>query len=337
MRILITGSTGYIGSHTVVELLNNKYDVIGVDDFSNSSPEVLDRIKKITGKTMTFYEGDICNKTFIEHVFKCEKIDAVIHFAGYKAVSESIEHPLRYYKNNVLGSLVLFEIMKKYNVKTLVFSSSATVYGNNNKVPLTEEMPLAAINPYGESKVIVERILEDLYASDCRWHIATLRYFNPVGAHESGLIGENPKGIPNNLMPYVTQVAVGKRDYLSVFGNQYNTSDGTGVRDYIHVVDLARGHMCALNYLSTHSGLEVFNLGSGKGISVLEVINQFEASTGVHIPYKLIDPRSGDVACNYADCSKANKVLHWKAKKSFVDICQDAWRWQQNNPNGYTK
>lgn len=335
MTILITGGAGYIGSHTCVELLNSGYEIIIVDNFSNSKPEALERIKEISGKTFKFYEVDIRDQELLDEVFKKNGIDAVIHFAGLKAVGESVEIPLRYYHNNITGTLMLCEVMQKYGVKKMVFSSSATVYGMNNVSPLTEDLPLSAVNPYGQTKLIIEEIFKDIYVSDNCWGIALLRYFNPIGAHSSGRIGECPNGIPNNLMPYITQVAVGKRDRLNIFGNDYNTHDGTGVRDYIHVVDLAKGHLKALEKISGTTGVEAYNLGTGMGYSVLDVVKNFETANEQVIPYDITARRPGDIAECYADVSKAHKELGWKAEKTMEDMCRDAWRWQVNNPNGY--
>lgn len=335
MSILITGGAGYIGSHTIVELLKNDYEVIIVDNFLNSKPEALKRIKEIANKDFKFYEVDLLNKEELEKVFAGNEIEAVIHFAGLKAVGESVEIPLRYYHNNITGTLILCELMQKYNVNKMVFSSSATVYGMNNISPLTENLPLSTTNPYGSTKLMIEQILRDLYVSDNNWSIALLRYFNPIGAHESGRIGEAPNGIPNNLMPYITQVAVGKREKLTVFGNDYDTHDGTGVRDYIHVVDLAKGHLKALEKVLGVSGVEAYNLGTGSGYSVLDVVKNFEKATGQTIPYIIADRRAGDIATCFADAEKAFNELGWKAEKSLEDMCRDSWRWQSNNPNGY--
>jgi UDP-glucose 4-epimerase len=335
MSILITGGAGYIGSHTCVELLNAGYDIVVVDNFSNSKPEALKRVKEITGKEFKFYEVDILDRQGLERVFSENDIKAVIHFAGLKAVGESVEIPLKYYHNNITGTLVLCEVMKKYDVKKMVFSSSATVYGNPKSVPITEDFPLSATNPYGRTKLIIEEILRDVYVSDNDWSIALLRYFNPIGAHESGRIGEDPNGIPNNLMPYITQVAVGKREKLSVFGSDYDTHDGTGVRDYIHVVDLAKGHLKALEKIMTTKGVEAYNLGTGVGYSVLDVVKNFEKATGEKIPYVITDRRPGDIDKCYADPTKAYKELGWKAEKNLEDMCRDSWNWQKNNPNGY--
>ena len=335
MCILVTGGAGYIGSHTCVELLNADYDIVIVDNLSNSKPEALKRVKEITGKDYKFYEVDILDKEELEKVFSENDIKAVIHFAGLKAVGESVEIPLKYYHNNITGTLVLCEVMKKYDVKKMVFSSSATVYGNPKSVPITEDFPLSATNPYGRTKLIIEEILRDVYVSDNDWSIALLRYFNPIGAHESGRIGEDPNGIPNNLMPYITQVAVGKREKLSVFGSDYDTHDGTGVRDYIHVVDLAKGHLKALEKIMTTKGVEAYNLGTGVGYSVLDVVKNFEKATGEKIPYVITDRRPGDIDKCYADPTKAYKELGWKAEKNLEDMCRDSWNWQKNNPNGY--
>lgn len=335
MNILVTGGAGYIGSHTVVQLLEEGYGVIIVDNFSNSKPESLKRIKEITGKDFKFYEVDLLDREALDKVFVDNEIDAVIHFAGLKAVGESVSIPMKYYHNNITGTLVLCELMKKHNVKNMVFSSSATVYGMNNVSPLTEDLPLSTTNPYGSTKLMIEQILRDIYVSDNSWSIALLRYFNPIGAHISGRIGEDPNGIPNNLMPYITQVAIGKREELSVFGDDYDTHDGTGVRDYIHVVDLASGHLKAVNKVMGMKGIEAYNLGTGTGYSVLDVINNFEKATDVKVPYKIIERRPGDIGTCYADASKAYKELGWKAEKNLEDMCRDSWRWQSNNPNGY--
>lgn len=335
MIILITGGAGYIGIHTAIELLQSGYEVVIVDNFSNSKPEVLKRAQQITAKRFQFYEIDLLNKPALESIFVKNNIQAVIHFAGLKAVGESLYIPLTYYHNNITGTLNLCELMQKYNVKKMVFSSSATVYGMNNLSPLTEDLPLTATNPYGRTKLMIEEILRDLYIADNSWSTALLRYFNPIGAHEGGNVGEEPNGIPNNLMPYITQVAVGKRDKLSIFGSDYDTHDGTGVRDYIHVVDLAKGHLIALEKLMTSTGVEAYNLGTGIGNSVLDVVNTFEKVTGQKIPYIFTDRRPGDIATCYADPTKALKELGWKAEKNLEDMCRDAWRWQSRNPNGY--
>ena len=335
MNILVTGGAGYIGSHTVIELLNLNHKIIIVDNFSNSKPEVLNRIKEISGKDFKFYQVNILDRENLEKVFIDNNIYAVIHFAGLKAVGESVDMPLAYYHNNITSTLVLCDLMNKYDVKNMVFSSSATVYGMNNISPLTENLPLSTTNPYGSTKMMIEQILQDVYISDNGWSTALLRYFNPIGAHESGKIGEDPNGIPNNLMPYITQVAVGKREQLSVFGSDYDTHDGTGVRDYIHVVDLAKGHVKAVEYIADKTGVEVINLGTGKGYSVLDVVNNFQKANEVKIPYILTDRRAGDIATCYANASKAEKLLSWKAEETLEDMCRDSWRWQSKNPNGY--
>jgi UDP-glucose 4-epimerase len=335
MSVLVTGGAGYIGSHTVVELLNADYEVVIVDNYSNSKPEVLNRIQTITGKTPTFYEVDVLDKEALDAVFAKEAIDSVIHFAGFKAVGESVSKPIEYYHNNITSSLVLCDVMRNHGVKKIVFSSSATVYGMNNVSPLTEDLPTSATNPYGYTKVMIEQILQDVAVSDAEWSIALLRYFNPIGAHASGLIGEDPTGIPNNLMPYITQVAVGKLPRLSVFGNDYDTPDGTGVRDYIHVVDLAQGHIKALEKVQDTNGVGIYNLGTGTGYSVLDLVHNFEEANGVEIPYVIVDRRPGDVATCYADATKAREELGWTAKKTLADMCRDSWNWQKNNPNGY--
>lgn len=335
MSILVTGGAGYIGSHTVVELQKLGKDVVIVDNLSNSSILVLDRIEEITGKRPTFYELDVANKAALRSVFEKESIEAAIHFAGYKAVGESVEKPVMYYENNIMSTLALVEVMAEFGVKKIVFSSSATVYGLNNPSPLVETMPTSATNPYGYTKVMLEQILRDLEVSDKEWSVALLRYFNPIGAHESGLIGEDPAGIPNNLMPFIAQVAVGKRAELSVFGNDYDTVDGTGVRDYIHVVDLALGHIKALEKISDTTGVYTYNLGSGQGTSVLELVQAFEKVNGVPVPYKIVDRRPGDVATCYANADKALAELNWKTEKTIEDMCRDTWNWQSKNPNGY--
>lgn len=335
MTILVTGGAGYIGSHACVELLNSGYNIVVVDNFSNSKPESLERVKEITGKDFKVYVVDLVNRKDLEKVFLENKIEAVIHFAGLKAVSESVEKPLKYYNKNITGTLVLCEVMEKYGVKKMVFSSSATVYGNPEHVPVSEDFPLSATNPYGRTKLMIEEILRDLYTSDRKWSIALLRYFNPIGAHQSGLIGEDPNGIPNNLMPYITQVAVGKLKELRIFGNDYPTPDGTGVRDYIHVVDLAIGHLKALEKVITTTSIDAYNLGTGRGYSVLEMVYAFEKTSGKKIPYKIEGRRSGDAAISYADPIKAKEELGWTAERGIVEMCSDAWRWQSNNPNGY--
>lgn len=336
MSILVTGGAGYIGSHTVIELQNAGEDVVVVDNLVNSSRESLNRVEKITGKPVTFYEADINDKDKMEYIFDVENIDSVIHFAGLKAVGESVQKPLEYYMNNISGSLVLFDVMRNHNVKNIIFSSSATVYGDPAFVPITEECPKGEItNPYGKTKGMLEEILTDIQKADPEWNIILLRYFNPIGAHESGTIGENPKGIPNNLMPYITQVAVGKLKQLGVFGGDYDTPDGTCIRDYIHVVDLAAGHVKAISKLRTNPGLAVYNLGTGTGSSVLDVIKNFEAATGVKISYEMKPRRAGDVPACYCDAGKAERELGWKAKYDLKRMCEDAWRWQKNNPEGY--
>lgn len=335
MTVLVTGGAGYIGSHTVLELLNSDYEVIVIDNLSNSSEEALNRVKKITGKGLTFYEQDLLDKKALKSIFKTHQIDSVIHFAGYKAVGESVEKPLMYYHNNITSTIYLCEVMREYGVKNIVFSSSATVYGDPHKVPITEDFPLSATNPYGRTKLFIEYIMKDLHVADESWNIALLRYFNPVGAHKSGLIGEDPNDIPNNLMPYISQVAVGKLKELSVFGDDYPTHDGTGVRDYIHVVDLANGHLKALEKLETAPGLVVYNLGTGNGSSVLDMVKAFEEASGKKVPYKIARRRPGDIASCYADPSKAEEELGWTAKYGIKEMCEDAWKWQSKNPNGY--
>ena len=334
-RILVTGGAGYIGSHTVVELIAAGYEAIIVDNFSNSSVEVLDRLKTITGVEVPFYKGSISDKDFMNRVFEENQIDAVIHFAAYKAVGESVQEPLKYYKNNVCGTISLLDVMKLHKVEHIIFSSSATVYGMNNISPLTEDLSTSATNPYGYTKLMMEQILTDVALANSDWSVTNLRYFNPIGAHESGMIGEAPNGIPNNLMPYITQVAVGKLQELSVFGNDYDTHDGTGVRDYIHVVDLAKGHVLALKHNLENKGVAVFNLGTGIGYSVLDMVKAFESVNGVKVPYAIKERRPGDVATCYADASKANDILGWKAEKTLQDMMRDSWRWQSSNPNGY--
>ena len=327
--ILVTGGAGYIGSHTCVELLDAGYDLVVIDNFSNSKPAVLDRVERICGRAPSFMEVDIRDREALRDVFRQRGIDAVIHFAGLKAVGESVVQPLRYYDNNISGSLTLFEVMAESNVKTLVFSSSATVYGDPHSVPIREDFPLSATNPYGRSKLILEDMLRDLFRADESWRIALLRYFNPVGAHPSGTIGEDPSGIPNNLMPYVAQVAVGKLPQLSVFGDDYPTPDGTGVRDYIHVVDLARGHLAALRALDKQAGVLTVNLGTGQGYSVLDMIRAFEQASGRPVPYRIVGRRPGDVAQCYADASLAASLLDWRAELGLDAMCRDSWRWQE--------
>ncbi len=335
MSILVTGGAGYIGSHTCVELLEAGYEVVVVDNLSNSSELSLSRVKKITGKSLTFYEADLLDRDALVDIFEKEKIDSVIHFAGLKAVGESVAKPLEYYHNNVTGTLVLCDVMRQFGVKSIVFSSSATVYGNPKIVPINEDFPLFATNPYGRTKLMLEEIFRDLYVADNEWRIVLLRYFNPIGAHESALIGEDPKGIPNNLVPYITQVAVGKLEKLSVFGDDYDTHDGTGVRDYIHVVDLADGHVKALDKIKKSSGVFTYNLGTGVGYSVLDMVKAFAKTVGKEIPYKVIPRREGDIATCYADPSLASKELNWQAKRDLKDMCEDSWKWQKNNPKGY--
>lgn len=336
MSVLLTGGAGYIGSHTAVELLLAGYEVVIADNFSNSSPKVLERIEKITGKKVKIYVVDVADKTTLRTVFKENKIDAVIHFAGYKAVGESVKVPLDYYRNNIDCALSALEVMKEFGTKRFIFSSSATVYGENAPIPYKEDMETGnCTNPYGWTKLFIEQIVKDYSFSDKDFSGVILRYFNPVGAHESGLIGEDPADIPNNLMPYISKVAVGELPFLNVFGNDYPTKDGTGIRDYIHVTDLAKGHISALEYSGKHSGIEIFNLGTGKGISVLEMLSAYEKACGHEISYKIAERRSGDLAEYYADAEKAKNVLGWKADKDVNDMCRDSWNWQSNNPKGY--
>ena len=336
MRILVTGGAGFIGSHTCVELLEAGYDVVVLDNLSNSSEKSLERVEEITGKKVTFYKADILDEIALNKVFEMEKIDAVIHFAGLKAVGESVQKPLEYYQNNIAGTLILTDVMRKHGVKNIIFSSSATVYGNPEFIPITEECPKGTCtNPYGWTKSMLEQILTDIQNADKEWNVILLRYFNPIGAHKSGLMGENPNGIPNNLMPYITQVAVGKLKELGVFGNDYDTPDGTGVRDYIHVVDLAIGHVKALKKIEERAGLCVYNLGTGVGYSVLDIVKNFEEATGVKIPYQIKERRAGDVATCYSDATKAKEELGWVAERGIKEMCEDSWRWQSNNPNGY--
>ncbi len=335
MRILVTGGAGYIGSHTCVELLNAGHDVIVVDNLSNSKIEALHRVKTLTGKPIVFYEADLLDRDALQFMFDIESPEAVIHFAGLKAVGESVREPLRYYHNNITGTLNLCDVMAEHQVKDIVFSSSATVYGDKNQPPLTEDMPRSAVNPYGRTKLMIEDILADLHTADPEWNVILLRYFNPVGAHPSGQIGEDPNGIPNNLFPYVTQVAVGRLREVQVFGDDYPTPDGTGVRDYIHVVDLALGHLRALDKLAENPGVRAYNLGTGRGYSVLEVIRAFEQASGREIPYRIVGRRPGDVALSYADPSRAREELHWEAERGLEEMCADAWRWQSQNPAGY--
>jgi UDP-glucose 4-epimerase len=334
-KILVTGGAGYIGSHTVLELLKCGYEVYVVDNLSNSSKEAIKRVEHLANKKIGFSKIDLRNKQALEKVFYKEDLDAVIHFAGFKAVGESVTKPLEYYDNNIVSTLILCELMAEHNIKKLIFSSSATVYGNPSSVPITEEFPIQPTNPYGQTKAVIEQVLKDLTKSETGWQINILRYFNPIGADESGLIGEDPKDIPNNLMPYITQIAVGKLKQLSVFGDDYNTPDGTGVRDYIHVTDLAKGHIAALEHLPPINTWQAYNLGTGSGTSVLETIQLFEKASGRSIPYKIVERRPGDVAECYANVEKAHQKLHWKAEKTVLDACRDSWRWQFSNANGY--
>ena len=335
MKILVTGGAGYIGSHTCLELLNDGYEVVVVDNLSNSKEESLKRVQDLAGKTLTFHKVDLLNEKALDFVFADSPVDAVIHFAGLKAVGESVTIPLSYYHNNVTGTLILCEVMGRHNVKNIVFSSSATVYGDPHTVPITEDFPLSATNPYGRTKLMIEEILRDLHISDKEWNVALLRYFNPAGAHHSGRIGEDPNDIPNNLMPYISQVAIGKLSELSVFGNDYPTPDGTGVRDYIHVVDLALGHLKALEKLTSNPGTVTYNLGTGQGYSVLEMVSAFEKASGKKVPYKIVGRRPGDIASCYADPSFAKEELGWAAERNLDEMCADAWKWQATNPNGY--
>jgi len=335
MTILVTGGAGYIGSHTCLELLASGYDVVVVDNLCNSSKEGLRRVEEITGKQVTFYEMDLRDTDGLHEIFLEHAIESVIHFAGLKAVGESVRMPLHYYSNNIAATLGLCQVMEEFGVKNIVFSSSATVYGDPATVPITEDFPLSATNPYGNSKLFIEQILQDLHTADSSWNVGLLRYFNPVGAHVSGRIGEDPNDIPNNLMPYVAQVAVGRLPELSVFGNDYPTPDGTGVRDYIHVVDLAKGHIKAIEKLKTNPGVVIYNLGTGKGYSVLDMVRAFEKASGRKVPYRITARRPGDIAVCYADPSKAWKELGWQAEKGIEEMCEDAWRWQSTNPNGY--
>lgn len=336
MAILVTGGAGYIGSHTVVELQNAGYDVVVMDNLSNSSKKSIERVEKITGKPVKFYKADILDREATEEIFTKEQIDSVIHFAGLKAVGESVEKPWEYYHNNINGTLILLDMMKKHNVKNIIFSSSATVYGTPKEVPVSEDTPKGeCTNPYGWTKSMLEQILSDIQHADSEWNVIILRYFNPIGAHKSGTIGENPNGIPNNLMPYITQVAVGKHKELGVFGNDYPTPDGTCIRDYIHVMDLASGHVKALQKIKENAGLCIYNLGTGNGYSVLQIVENFEAATGLKIPYSFKPRRAGDIAVNYANPEKAYKELGWKAQYDIRKMCEDSWRWQSQNPNGY--
>ena len=335
MNILLTGGAGFIGSHTGVELLNAGHSVVVVDNLYNSSEKSLERVQELTGKTVKFYNANCCDFAAMDRIFAENEIDAVIHFAAYKAVGESVAKPMEYYRNNLDCTLTVCEAMKKHGVKRFIFSSSATVYGIPDHMPLDETMPTSCTNPYGWTKYMNERILTDIAAANKDWSVVLLRYFNPIGAHESGRIGEMPNGIPNNLMPFITQVASGKREFLSVFGNDSPTPDGTGVRDYIHVVDLAKGHVAAANYAMTHTGTEIVNLGTGHGYSVLDIVHAFEKVNGVKVPYKIVDRRPGDIAECWADSKKAKKDLGWEAEKTLEDMCRDSWRWQTQNPNGY--
>lgn len=335
MRVLVTGGAGYIGSHTCLELLMAGHEVAVIDNLSNSKEIVFDRIQRICGRRPTFYRGDVCDSDRVAVVLSAHGIESVIHFAGLKAVGESVAQPLQYYINNVTGSLALLGAMQKTGVRSLVFSSSATVYGNPNSVPIREDFPLSATSPYGRTKLMVEEILRDLVIADDSWYVALLRYFNPVGAHASGLIGEDPAGIPNNLMPYISQVAAGRRPELQIFGGDYLTPDGTGIRDYIHVGDLARGHTAALDWLPQHKGVHTFNLGTGQGRSVLEVVHAYEAASGRPVPYRIVERRAGDIAECYADPSHAWQELGWKAQLGIEEMCRDSWNWQTKNPGGY--
>jgi UDP-glucose 4-epimerase len=337
MKILVTGGAGYIGSHTVILLIEAGYEIVIFDNFCNASKEAIKRVEKIVSKEVTTLEGDVRSRDDLHKVFNEHKIDAVIHFAGLKAVGESVEKPLKYYDNNVNGTAVLCEVMAEHNCKSIVFSSSATVYGDPHTTPIDESFPLSATNPYGRSKLFVEEILRDLYISDNSWKIVLLRYFNPVGAHESGTIGEDPNGIPNNLMPFIAQTAVGKREYLSIFGDDYNTHDGTGVRDYIHVMDLADGHVKAIDKIKDFTEVMTINLGTGKGYSVLDMLKAFEEASGRTVPYKIAPRRAGDIAKCFANPSYAKEILGWEAKKGIEEMCEDSWKWQSNNPNGYER
>ena len=334
--ILVTGGAGYIGSHTVILLIEAGYEIVIFDNFCNASKEAIKRVEKIVGKEIKTVEGDVRSRDDLRKVFNDHKIDAVIHFAGLKAVGESVEQPLKYYDNNVNGTAVLCEVMAEHDCRSIVFSSSATVYGDPHTTPIDESFPLSATNPYGRSKLFVEEMLRDLYVSDNSWKIVLLRYFNPVGAHKSGTIGEDPNGIPNNLMPFIAQTAVGKREYLSIFGDDYSTHDGTGVRDYIHVVDLADGHVKAINKIANFSEVMTINLGTGKGYSVLDMVKSFEKASGKTVPYKIAPRRAGDIAKCFANPSYAKEILGWEAKKSIKEMCEDSWKWQSNNPNGYS-
>lgn len=335
MTILVTGGAGYIGSHTCVELLNEGHEIIVIDNFSNSKSEVLRRVEDITGRSLKVFSINLLEKKELEEVFSNNNIEAVIHFAGYKAVGESVKFPVQYYHNNITCTLILCEMMEKYGVKKMVFSSSATVYGTQVSEPINENVSLNPTSPYGRTKSMIETILHDIYSADNDWSIAILRYFNPIGAHESGRLGEDPNGVPNNIMPYITQVLAGKIDMLNIYGNDYETHDGTGIRDYIHVVDLAKGHLRALEKIKNNPGVEAYNLGTGIGYSVLDLVRQFEKATSTEIPYKFTGRRKGDVAICIADPSKANRELGWRTTKDLEDMCRDSWRWQINNMNGY--
>jgi UDP-glucose 4-epimerase len=336
MAILVTGGAGYIGSHTCVELQDAGYDVVVLDNLSNSSEKSLQRVEALTGKQVTFYKGDIQDRKILEEIFAAETIDACIHFAGLKAVGESVQKPWEYYQNNISGTLTLVDVMCRHGCKNIIFSSSATVYGNPAQIPITEECPKGqCTNPYGWTKSMLEQILTDMQKADPQWNVILLRYFNPIGAHPSGTMGENPNGIPNNLMPYITQVAVGKLPELGVFGDDYDTPDGTGVRDYIHVVDLAVGHVKALKKIEEKAGLCIYNLGTGVGYSVLDIVKNFEEANGIKIPYRIKERRAGDIATCYSDATKAKKELGWEAKYGILEMCRDSWNWQKNNPNGY--
>ncbi|MCJ8274596.1 MAG: UDP-glucose 4-epimerase GalE [Psychrosphaera sp.] len=336
MTILVTGGAGYIGSHTLVQLINANFDVVVIDNLSNSSVESLHRVELITGVMPSFYNGDIQDQALLDRIFSKHNISAVVHFAGLKSVSESIDSPLHYYRNNISGTLALCETMAKHHIFKLVFSSSANVYGLPDKVPVTEDMPTRATNPYGRTKLMIEQMLTDLHGADSRWSVALLRYFNPVGAHESGLIGEDPQGTPANIMPFISQVAIGQRSELSVFGGDYDTPDGTGVRDYIHVVDLADAHLKSLEYLDNNLGIHTFNIGTGSGYSVLELVNAFTSTTGIPVPYAIKDRRPGDIGASWANADRANSQLGWAATRSLSQMMTDSWRWQSLNPNGYT-
>ena len=336
MAILVTGGAGYIGSHTCVELLNEGYEVVVLDNLCNSSEKSLGRVENLTGKTVKFYKGDILDREILNHIFETEKIESVIHFAGLKAVGESVAMPWEYYNNNITGTLVLVDVMRQHGCKNIIFSSSATIYGDPAQIPITEDCPKGqCTNPYGWTKSMLEQILMDIQKADKEWNVVILRYFNPIGAHKSGTMGENPNGIPNNLMPYVTQVAVGKLEQLGVFGDDYDTHDGTGVRDYIHVVDLARGHVKALKRIEANCQLGIYNLGTGHGYSVLDIVKNFEAANGIKIPYVIKERRPGDIATCYCDPKKAKEEMGWVAEYGIKEMCEDAWRWQSNNPNGY--